>query len=323
MSTGRPALGEMLADLVELGAIEFRPEPLDALVERRLKAVWTARSCPNCGAESLQALSNSSRIWCGRCDWKTTYTRGTPFYNSDLAPGEVLIAFVLYADSLLSINQIALLLSPCYKTLFERIKETETAFHRGFPTVWGHLPQTVKGPTQIDETQQQCSGYKGQEPPRNGLDRAGSSSEAGRTRWSGEWGDELTLVAACRDSLRVVAAEEGVAYDEELGPVLEEVEDLSQSLGEVWTDEFPAYKAMDHDRRIVVHDEEYVTDDGVHTNQVECLWSLIQPWLAKFRGLSKQGLEQAARTYGFVRSLNLTDAPLRNLVSCIAVNAFR
>jgi hypothetical protein len=53
MNEERPAFGGMLADLVELGAIEFRPEPLDAIVERRLKAIWAARSCPNCGAASL------------------------------------------------------------------------------------------------------------------------------------------------------------------------------------------------------------------------------------------------------------------------------
>ena len=80
---------------------------------------------------------------------------------------------------------------------------------------------------------------------------------------------------------------------------------------------------MEHDHRTVIHDEECVSDDGVHTNQVECLWSLLQPWLAKFRGLSKQGLEQAARTYGFLRSLNLVGAPVHSLVDCIAVTVFR
>jgi hypothetical protein len=45
---------------------------------------------------------------------------------------------------------------------------------------------------------------------------------------------------------------------------------------------------MDYDHQYVVHDDEYVSDEGVHTNQAECLWSLLQLWLAKFRGLSKQ-----------------------------------
>ena len=111
MINERAALGGMLEQLVELGAIEFRPEPLDAIVKRRLKAIWTTRDCLNCDADSLHALDGSIRIWCGRCDWKTTYTRGTPFYDSKLAPGEFLVAFVLYADTLLSINQIAPLLN--------------------------------------------------------------------------------------------------------------------------------------------------------------------------------------------------------------------
>jgi hypothetical protein len=45
--------------------------------------------------------------------------------------------------------------------------------------------------------------------------------------------------------------------------------------------------------------------------------------LAKFRDLSKQGSEQAARTYGFLRSLNLVRAPIHSLIDCVVVNAFR
>jgi len=86
MHKERPAFGRRLEELVELGAIAFRPEPLDDGVERRLKASWATRPCPNCGEETLQAVDGSPRIWCGRCHWKTTYTRGTPFYDSELAP---------------------------------------------------------------------------------------------------------------------------------------------------------------------------------------------------------------------------------------------
>ena len=73
----------------------------------------------------------------------------------------------------------------------------------------------------------------------------------------------------------------------------------------------------------MVHTEELVTADGVHINQVECLWSLVNPWLQKFRGLSKPGLEQSVRTYGFVRTLNLAGAPLHGLFDCFIVNVFR
>ena len=86
MFNERAALGGMLEQLVDPGVIEFCSEPLDAIVKRRLKAIWTARACTNCGGDTLHVLDGSTRIWCGRCDWKTTYTRGTLFYDSEL-PG--------------------------------------------------------------------------------------------------------------------------------------------------------------------------------------------------------------------------------------------
>lgn len=187
MCKDRPAFGEKLKQLGELGAIEFRPEPLDDGIERLLKAIWAARSCPICGEDSLHALNDSERIWCGYCHWKTTYTRETPFYDSELALDEFLIVFILYADTLLSISQIAFPLSPSYKTLYDRLKETEAAFVRVFPTVWDRISQTVGGPTQVDATQQACSGFKGQDPPRGGLERGGSP-EGERTRWTGTRG---------------------------------------------------------------------------------------------------------------------------------------
>ena len=128
MHSDRPALGEMLEDFVRLGAIEFRPEPLDAMVKRRLKTIWEERSCPHCGADGLHAFNGSDRIWRSRCDWKTTYTRGKPFSDSELTGDEFLSAFILYADTLLSSTQITGLLSPCCTTLHDQLREVETAF---------------------------------------------------------------------------------------------------------------------------------------------------------------------------------------------------
>jgi hypothetical protein len=55
--------------------------------------------------------------------------------------------------------------------------------------------------------------------------------------------------------LRVVSAQEGSDYEADLGPVIEEADDLSQPLGAVWTDGLPADRGMEHDHRYVVHDE--------------------------------------------------------------------
>jgi hypothetical protein len=53
------------------------------------------------------------------------------------------------------------------------------------------------------------------------------------------------------------------------------------------------------------------------------LFSLVTPWLRKFRGLSKQGLEQAAHTFGLIRSLNLAGTSLKTTIDCLVIGAFR
>jgi len=80
---------------------------------------------------------------------------------------------------------------------------------------------------------------------------------------------------------------------------------------------------MDFDHRTVAHKERYVSPEGVHINQAECLFSLVQLWLRKFRGLSKQGLEQAAHTLGTVRSLNLAGESTDSIIECLVIGDFR
>ena len=132
----------------------------------------------------------------------------------------------------------------------------------------------------------------------------------------------MTLIAASRDVLRVIRAEQGPKA-EDLRPALDETELLFGKIDGLCHDEWRGYAPLVYENeRTVVHTEEYVTEDGVHTNQVECLWSLIEPWLEKFRGLSKPGLEQSVRTRRFVWTLNLIGASLYGLVDCFALNVF-
>ena len=321
MPSSDPAFGRMLRQLVDLGVITINTEPLDAAIERRLKQFWESTTCPRCGNPSIYTWESSDRICCRNCPFKPVYTYGTPFHEKHLSCGEVLLAFMLYADTLLNISDIEVILDRAYKTVFYAIREVEAAVHRGFPLVWSQFQHTISGPTQIDESGKVCSGFKGQDPPRDSRHRGGSS-RSGRTRWKGRHGDQLTLVAACRDSLRVIRGKLGIAYDTDLEPVMEETADLSQPLGEVWTDGLQAYRRMEHDHKIVIHDETYVSSEGIHINQVECLFSLVKPWLRKFRGLSKHGLEQAAHSFGIVRSVNLVGASFEFLVDCLAIGGF-
>jgi hypothetical protein len=163
-----------------------------------------------------------------------TYTRNTPFEGRLLTPGEILIAFVLYADTLLSINQITQLFDSVYDTIHTTIREVEAAFEGGFHLVWTRFLADAESPTQTDETGHQCSGYKGQTPPRDGLS-CGGSGEPGRSRWEGAPGDAMTLVGGSRDTLRVIRAEQGAKPDE-LRQTLDKVEILSGKIKELWHD---------------------------------------------------------------------------------------
>jgi hypothetical protein len=89
-------------------------------------------------------------------------------------------------------------------------------------------------------------------PPRDGLFRGGSG-EGGRSRWEGAPGDIMTIIGACRDTLRVLRAEPG-AQPEELKPAPDEVEILSVELDEVWHDGWRGYVPFVYDNeQTVVH----------------------------------------------------------------------
>jgi len=104
MVSAQPAFGAMFRELIELGVIEIDTEPLDARIERRLKEFWENTSCQRCGHQSIVTWESIDRIWCRDCNFKPVFTYGTPFHEKHLAAGEVLLAFTLYADTLLSIK---------------------------------------------------------------------------------------------------------------------------------------------------------------------------------------------------------------------------
>jgi hypothetical protein len=154
------AFGGMLQQLVELTSIVLRPEPLGDEIERRCKHAWEEAPCPDYGKTAINAGDSSPRLWCSNCRYTFTYTRNTPFEGRTLTPREIIIAFVLYADTLLSINQVAQLFEAVYDTVRTTIREVEAAFEGGFHLVWTQLQEGGDSPTQTDKTGQKCSGFK-------------------------------------------------------------------------------------------------------------------------------------------------------------------
>jgi len=130
------------------------------------------------------------------CRYTFTYTSNTPFEGRTPTPREIIIAFIPYADTLLSINQVAQLFEAVYDTVHTTIREAEVAFKSGFHLVWTYLQEGDDSPTQIGEIGQKCSGSKRQTPPRARPSRGGNG-DPGRSRREGAPGDTITLVGAC------------------------------------------------------------------------------------------------------------------------------
>ena len=76
----------------------------------------------------------------------------------------------------------------------------------------------------------------------------------------------------------------------ELRQTFNEGEILSGKIDELWHDGWRGYAPLvSENEKVAPHSEEFLTDEGVHVTQLECLWSLVNPWLQKFRDLSKSG----------------------------------
>lgn len=108
---------------------------------------------------------------------------------------------------------------------------------------------------------------------------------------------------------------EGTDYEGDLELVIEGADDLSQPLGELGTDGLLDYRSMgtiigtSSTMRVT-----YPTRASTQSSQyVSGLSSRCG--YGTFGGLSKQDLEQAVRTYGYLRSLNITGASMCSIES--------
>lgn len=134
--------------IIELTLIVLRPKPLDTEIERRCKQAWEQAPCSECGETANQTGDDSPRVRCTNRRYIFTYTLNTPFHGRTLSPGKIVIAFALYADTLLSINQITQLFDAVYNTVHTTIQELEAAFEYGSYLVWERI-HTIDGPTRM------------------------------------------------------------------------------------------------------------------------------------------------------------------------------
>lgn len=278
--------------------------------------------CPHCGSPRMVLRGKAGgkqRLLCKGCGRTFSVRAGTPFYWRQYSEGLLVLGLILLLDSNLSMLTISRLFDCDYKALSKAIKEARRAFVRGFPRVWLKLKEHVKSILQMDDTYVSCSGFKGKEPFREGLNR-GVKGHRGRSRWEGRPGDKAALIAAVHHKYTLVLARNGVSHPEVLEAFTEAVGLFEECL-EVWTDEFTAYEGLER-HRVVNHSVEWVSVDGVHVNGVEALWSVALPWLGKFRGLSREALGWNVLAFSFMRCLSVADAHLTSLAQAISYGGY-
>ncbi len=132
--TKQPAFGGMLQQLVSLGALEFRPRPLDAIVERRLKTIWEQAPCPDCGATTIRTYDDLDRIWCRGCGFMSTVLHSVLLIrgNSPPASSSSPSSSTLIRCSA-SIKLLPYLIGHTTRSILGDLY-VEAAFQRGFPS---------------------------------------------------------------------------------------------------------------------------------------------------------------------------------------------
>ena len=80
----------------------------------------------------------------------------------------------------------------------------------------------------------------------------------------------MTLAVVCHEVPYVgVDQREGSDHKDNFGLIIKNTDDIAQPLGEVWSDELPTYRDVEYDYRYIVHDDRYVSSEGVGKNQAE------------------------------------------------------
>ena len=90
----------------------------------------------------------------------------------------------------------------------------------------------------------------------------------------------------------------------------------------VYTDEYSAYNILDGfcNHQTVNHSMgEYARDGGIHINTVEAEFSVFRPWVATYRGISKENLHLYCAQYNFLRNTREEDRTRR--ATSIAISA--
>jgi len=274
-----------------------------ALVLRDVRWRWGV-ICPRC--ESRLVVRHGRHLWvyqrylCKGCGRHFNDRTGTQFEDSKL-PLRMWFFAAFLMQYKVSIKEISKTAHISYPTAFKIAKTLRRGLYLS------QLQEKLKGIVELDEVYV-TAGLKGKHglkrPPRvRGLRVRGRGTYAtDKPPITGmvERGGTVRLTSSTNMTGRVV-----------LRRVMNHIHEEAEAL---YTDDYPAYNVLDGfcNHETVNHSlGQYARDGDIHTNTVEAEFSVFRPWMATYRGISKENLYLYCAQYNFLRNTREEDRARR------------
>jgi transposase-like protein len=208
--------------------------------------------CPRCDSDKIYRAEPRRQFDCASCGYQFSVMSGTIFHDSHLPLPKWFVAIYLMTESKkgISANQMKRTLNVSYKTAWYLC-------HRIRAAMKDANLEPLRGIIEVDET------YVGGKVEGKGRGYRGNKT--------------MVLAAIQRDGALRIRVEKRNDRKTLHGFIKDVAHDEAEA---IYTDEWPAYRGIeDHNTRhetVNHHQEEWVRADGIHTNTVEGVFSLLK-----------------------------------------------
>ncbi len=272
----------------------FMPEEVECYEALRQIRWPDGVRCVKCGSDRVVKTGKwrntpNQRYHCKDCDAWFNEKSGTVFESSRTELRYwFFIAFLMQFK--VSVLEISRTLNMRYATVFELVKKLRQSVYAKA------MVERLKGEVEIDEVYIKA-GLKGRKKMKRGGRKRGLKARGRGTYDS----DKVPVVAMVERGGKIrIRPHRNIKTKEIIDRYLSDVDPGAI----VYTDDFSSYNALPSNRhRSINHsDGEYSDGNGVHINTVEAEFSVYRPWMAIFRGVSKERLYLYCSHYELLRN---------------------
>jgi len=289
----------------------FMPSEEECALVLRDARWYEGVSCPRCGSRSVvrrgRHLEVYRRYLCRNCNRHFNDRTGTQFEDSKL-PLRVWFFAAFLMQYKVSVKEMAKTARVSYPTAFNLAKKLRRGLYHS------QLQEKMKGIVELDEVYV-TAGLKGkhglQRPPRFRVLKV-----RGRGTYTTDKPPIMGMME--RGGMVRLIPSANVTGQTILRRVMNHIDGDAEA---ICTDEYSAYNILDGfcNHRTVNHSlGEYAREGGIHTNTAEAEFSVFRPWMATYRGISKENLYLYCAQYNFLRNTREEDRARR--AAAIAIN---